>query len=162
MKNEIADWLRDAHAMELNLANMLEGQAERLSSYPELRDGIARHAEESKQHAELVESALQLLDEDTSVLKEGVARITGMMSPLGVGMASDAPVKIVLANYAAEHFEIACYQSLIAAAEVAGLPEIAEICQDILDDEMRMAETLEPQIASVTKAHLGALGSDVA
>lgn len=161
MKNEIADWLRDAHAMESNLATMLEGQVERLGGYPDLQEDVARHAEESRQHAELVESALQSLGEDTSLLKDGVAKLTGMMSPLGIGMACDAPVKIVLANYAAEHFEIACYQSLIAAAEVAGYPEVSEICQEILDDELRMAEILGPKIVEVTKGHLGAAGVTV-
>lgn len=154
IKNEIADWLRDAHAMESNLVNMLEGQVDRLASYPELQRSVADHAEESKRHAELVEAALHSLGEDTSTLKEGVAKLTGMLSPLGVGMASDAPVKIVLANYAAEHFEIACYRSLIAAAETAGLLEVAEVCREILDDEERMVEVLEPVIEEVTLSHL--------
>jgi ferritin-like metal-binding protein YciE len=43
-----------------------------------------------------------------------------------LSFGSDASVKIVLANYAAEHFEIACYRSLQTAAELAGLPHIVE------------------------------------
>lgn len=151
---EIGDWLRDAHAMESNLVKMLEGQVERLADFPHLQKGVARHAEESKRHAQLVEGALESLGEDTSALKDGVAKLTGMVSPLGVGMASDAPVKIILSNYAAEHFEIACYTSLITAAERADLPEIAAICQEILLDEENMARMLEPAISEVTTAHL--------
>ena len=153
-KKEIADWLRDAHAMESNLVNMLEGQVESLSAYPELQRNVARHAEESKRHALLVEDALKSLGEDTSALKDAVAKFTGMMSPLGVGMASDAPVKIVLANYAAEHFEIACYRSLQTAAELAGLPGIVDICLEILEDEENMIVLLEPAISEVTATHL--------
>jgi len=153
-KKEIVAWLRDAHAMEANLADMLDGQVQHLSSYPELQEGVARHAEESRRHASLVESALASLGEDTSALKDGVARLAGKLSPLGIGMASDAPVKIVLANYAAEHFEIACYLSIEAAAEAAGLDQIARMCRVILSDEERMAKILEPLIPVVTTGHL--------
>ncbi len=154
---EIADWLRDAHAMESNLVNMLEGQVERLADYPDLQAGVSAHAEESKMHAELVESALASMGENTSMLKEAVGKLSGMLGPMGIGMASDAPVKIVLANYAAENFEIACYRSLIEAAESCGLPEIASTCRRILEDEERMALVLEPAIEEVTAMHLSQL-----
>lgn len=153
-KTELADWLRDAHAMELNLVNMLEGQVERLSDFPGFQRAVSEHAEESRRHAGWVEDALKSLGQDASVLKDGVARLSGMLGPLGIGMASDAPVKIVLANYAAEHFEIACYRSVKSAAELLGFPRIAEICARILDDEERMAALLEPAIQEVTKSHL--------
>ncbi|MCW1912973.1 ferritin-like domain-containing protein [Luteolibacter sp. GHJ8] len=155
-QNDIADWLRDAHAMEANLADMLKGQVEHLGDYPELQAGVAAHAEESLRHAQMVEAALTSLGEDTSSLKDGVAKLSGKLSPLGIGMASDAPVKIVLSNYAAEHFEIACYRSLEAAAEGAGFTEIAETCRAILGDEERMAATLEPLIPQITRTHLSA------
>ena len=153
-KTEIADWLRDAHAMESNLVHMLEGQVERLSDFPELQRAVSEHAEESRRHARWLEDALKSLGQDTSMLKEGIARLSGMLGPLGIGMASDAPVKIVLSNYAAEHFEIACYRSLKSAAELLGFPGIAQICGRILEDEERMAALLEPAIQTVTKSHL--------
>ena len=152
--SEIADWLRDAHAMESNLVSMLEGQVPRLADFPHLQREVALHAEESKRHAELVEAALESLGEDTSLLKDGVAKLTGMMGPVGIGLASDAPVKIVLSNYAIEHFEIACYRSLEIAAESAGLLDIASTCRSILQDEERMADLIEPAILEVTRAHL--------
>lgn len=158
--NEIADWLRDAHAMESNLVNMLDGQIEKLADYPDLQAGVSAHAKESKMHAQLVESALDAMGEDTSALKEGVAKLSGKLSPLGIGMASDAPVKIVLSNYAAEHFEIACYRSLAAAAEACGLPEVASICRRILEDEERMAAVLEPAITQVTTRHMTQVNRD--
>jgi ferritin-like metal-binding protein YciE len=154
-KEETVAWLRDAHAMEANLADMLEGQVEHLADYPEFQEGVSQHAEESRRHASLVESALESLGEDTSALKDGVAKLAGKLSPLGISMTSDAPVKIVLANYAAEHFEIACYRSIEAAAEATGMEEIARMCRVILSDEERMARTLEPLIPAITMGHLG-------
>lgn len=161
MKNtneEIADWLRDAHALKSNLVRMLESQVERLAGYPELQQNMADHAEESRRHATLVETALESLGEDTSTLKDGMAKLAGMVSPLGVGMASDAPVKIVLANYAAEQFEIACYISLQTACETAGLSDIAATCGQILTEEVKMADILMRVIPGITQAHLGTDG----
>jgi ferritin-like metal-binding protein YciE len=154
---DIADWLRDAHAMESNIVNMLEGQLARLSDFPDLQQSVQMHAEESKRHADLVEAALQSLGEDPSLLKEGMARIAGRLSPMGLAMASDAPVKIVLSNYAIEHFEIACYRSLEIAATAAGLPNVAETCREILEDEENMARLIEPAIEVVTNAHLNGI-----
>lgn len=152
--NDLVDWLRDAHAMEANLADMLRGQVKHLGDFPDLQAGVEAHAEESERHARLVESALSSLGEDTSLLKDGVAKLAGKLSPLGVGLASDAPVKIVLANYAAEHFEIACYRSLVAGAVELGLPGIVDTCREILTEEERMASRLEPFIPEVTRAHI--------
>ncbi|MES2982679.1 MAG: DUF892 family protein [Verrucomicrobiota bacterium] len=151
---EITDWLRDAHAMESNLVTMLEKQVSRLTDYPELQQSVAAHAEESKTHALLVEDALKSIGQSTSALKDGFAKFTGMVGQAGVGMASDAPVKIVLANYGAEHFEIACYLSLKTACESVGLDEIAEMCDRILEDERKMVEMLEAYIPEVTTTHL--------
>ncbi len=57
----------------------------------------------------------------------------------------------MLADYASEHFEIACYRSLIAAAEEAGKPQVAEVCSEILEDEEAMADWIEEQIPEVTR-----------
>ena len=144
--------------MEANLVSMLEGQVPRLKDFPEIQREVAKHAEESKRHGELVESALKGLGEDTSALKDGIAKLTGMLGPMGMAMANDAPVKIVLANFASEHFEIACYHSIRAAAQACGNSEIVKICDQILRDEERMADVLEAAIPRVTREHLACVG----
>jgi ferritin-like metal-binding protein YciE len=49
-------------------------------------------------------------------------------------------LKNFLADYATEHFEIACYRALIVAANEAGHPRIATVCERILAEEEDMAE----------------------
>ncbi len=147
-------WLRDAHAMESNVVAMLEKQADKLEDHPVLQRRIADHAEESKRHAEKVETCLKGLDSGTSTFKEGVAKLTGMATPGVVNMASDDAVKCVLGNTATEHFEIACYKSLRAAAVDCGETSIARMAQAILEEEEAMARFLEDHIDEVTVAHL--------
>jgi ferritin-like metal-binding protein YciE len=44
-------WLRDAHAMEEQAQTMLSGQVSRIENYPELKDRISKHLEETKGQA---------------------------------------------------------------------------------------------------------------
>jgi ferritin-like metal-binding protein YciE len=156
-RSELADWLRDAHAMEKNLAEMLEGQVERLAHFPRFQQAVASHAQETRRHAGLIEGALRSIGEDTSALKDRAAQIAGLIGAFTGGMACDAPVKFILSNYAAEHFEIACYQALVAAAESAGYPEVVSVCREILRDEQAAAGVLADLIPDVTRVHLGNL-----
>jgi ferritin-like metal-binding protein YciE len=146
----LIDWLRDAHAMETNLIQMLGQQADHLDDHPELQARTAAHKEESRRHAERIEECLAELGTDPSAVKEGFAKLSGMFSPLPAAMSSDTAVKIVLANYSAEHFEIACYQSLEAAARHCGEERIAQAAAEILRDEEEMAEFLQDAIEEVT------------
>ena len=60
-------------------------------------------------------------------------------------------VKNFLADYASEHFEIACYRSLITAADECDQSDIADICTEIMGEEEAMAEWIEEQIPEVTR-----------
>lgn len=153
-KEELVDWLRDAHALESNVIKMLEKQISHLDDWPEFRQRLQSHLEESQRHATRVEQCLKAMGSDTSVVKEGMAKLTGMMSQMGIGAAVDEPVKICLGNYAIEHFEIACYRSLLAAAQHCGENEVAAVADEILQDEIAMAEYLEGNIEQVTTQHL--------
>lgn len=160
IKESLVEWLRDAHAMEANLVDMLEKQSAKLRDHPELKFRIDQHAAESRQHASLVEDCLKRLGQDTSMLKDGIAKLAGKLSPLAMAMADDAPLKIVLANYASENFEIACYRSLQTAAEQCGEEWIAQTVSQILHQEEQMAEYLGGQIETLTCAHLSDQAND--
>lgn len=140
--------------MESNVVAMLEKQGKKLEGHPILQRRIQEHAEESKRHAELVEGCLKSLDDGTSAFKEGMAKLTGMTTPGVVSLAADEPVKCVLGNTATEHFEIACYRSLMSAARHCGETEIAQTMESILKEEEAMARFLEEQIDEVTRVHL--------
>lgn len=140
--------------MESNVISMLEKQTKHLDGHPEIRRRVEEHAEESRRHADRVEECIERLGSDTSALKEGIAKVAGMLGPSGAAMASDQVVKICLSNIAAEHFEIACYTSLRAAAEHCGELEIARMAEEILREEEAMAGFIEDHLAEVTRMEL--------
>jgi ferritin-like metal-binding protein YciE len=65
-------------------------------------------------------------------------------------MAQDSLIKNTLHDYGTEHFEMACYTSLMAAAQDLGDQEMASACQQILREEQAMADFLFQQIPSTT------------
>jgi ferritin-like metal-binding protein YciE len=147
-------WLNSAHSMEVNLAKVLENHANDAKDHPEIQQRIEQHLEETRSHAKRVEDCLQLLGEKTSTTKSIIGNITGMVQGASTGMFRDEIVKNFLSDYAAENFEIACYRSLVAAAEDLGRPEIAVICEEILMEEEAMSQWIEDQIPSVTRMML--------
>lgn len=54
-KERLAQWLRDAHPEQAE--TMLSGQIERLENYPEIRDRMRVHLEETRQQAERLDNA---------------------------------------------------------------------------------------------------------
>jgi ferritin-like metal-binding protein YciE len=155
-KELLVTWLKDAHAMESNIVKMLEKQSEHLDDLPELKQKIDSHFEESRRHAERVQECLESLGSDTSTLKDGMAKLSGMMGQSGLGATSDEPVKTCIGNIGIEHFEIACYQSLRAAAHECGETQIAAVAEEILAEEKEMATFLESQVEPVTMFQLQA------
>lgn len=147
---QLTTWLNSAHAMEQSLAQVLENHAKDAKDHPEMRSRLEEHVIETRGHAERLEECLRLLGEKPSTVKTAMGNLMGMLQGASTGMFRDELVKNVLADYASEHFEIACYRSLISAAEAADQPDIAEICAEILEEEEAMAAWLEEHIDEVT------------
>jgi len=141
-KEHLVDWLRDAHAMEQQAEKMLTSTAERLENYPELKQRIVQHIDETREQARLVRTCLDRHGEDASGTKDAVGKMTAMAQGLSGMFVSDEVVKACLASYAFEHMEIASYRVLIAAAEVVGDAETRRICEGILPQEEAMAAWL--------------------
>jgi ferritin-like metal-binding protein YciE len=153
-RDEIIDWLRDAYAMERGLEGSLEKQATNKDLSAETRSRAAAHLEETKSHAQRIESALRSLGSEPGALKTGL----GIVAQTGKGVASafarDERIKDLLDAYSMEHFEIACYTALAAAAEEANLPEISVMCNRIIVEEQRMADSLKRALPSEVNGYL--------
>lgn len=147
-------WLNDAHALENSIVQALESQVDLASDHPTVQNGIQQHLEATRRHAETVEGLLKQLDESPSGVKNTMAKVGGKVQGMMPGAAKDDLVKAALQDYSTEHMEIASYQSLIAAANQLGHPEIAQACQGILQEEIQMAQWLEEQIPVVTREAL--------
>lgn len=153
-KETLIDWLRDAYAMESQAIEMLERQVERIKNYPELLAKAQEHIQVSNRQAERLQQCLKRLGTDTSSIKTGIAMLVGNAQSLSGLLASDEIVKASVFNYAFEHFEIANYRALIAAAEAVGETDIARVLLQSLDEEMEMATWLEQRLPQLTRTYL--------
>lgn len=153
-REQLITWLNSAYAMERNLIRVLENHAKDARDYPDVRERDEQHLDETRGHAKAVERCLQLLDEKPSTVKTAVGDMMGVIQGAASGMYRDEIVKNFLSDYAMEHFEIACYRSLIAAADDLGETEISQICRGILVEEEEMAAWLEERIPEVTRLTL--------
>jgi ferritin-like metal-binding protein YciE len=149
-KELVIAWLNDAHAMELAIAQVLERHAEEAEDHPQMQAGLQRHLEQTRRHAELVKGCVERMGGETSGIKSGMASVMGAVQGMTTKLAKDELIKNTLHDYGTEHFEIACYTSLIAAAENLGDQETVRVCQEILRDDQAMADFLFQQIPLVT------------
>lgn len=150
----LMQWLRDAHAMEAQAETMLAGMESRIEHYPHLRKRIAQHLKETQHQAQRLEDAIGRLGGSTSTLKDTVASLTTMAQTLVTGMAGDEVMKGLLAGYTFEHYEIASYRILIAAAATLGDVETTRILRENLREEEDMAQWLSSSIDPLTAEYL--------
>ncbi|HUH58890.1 MAG TPA: ferritin-like domain-containing protein [Candidimonas sp.] len=150
----LLDWLRDAHAMEMQAETMLDTTASRLENYPQLRARLQAHLEETREQARLVKTCIERLGGDTSGIKDMAAKATATAQGLSGMFVTDEVVKAAMASYTFEHMEIAAYRALIAAAETVGDLETRRVCEIILPQEEAMAAWLAEQLPIVTREFL--------
>lgn len=153
-EKQLIAWLNDAYAMERSQAKVLQNHAEDAADLPDVRQKDMQHLYETRRHAEKIEKCLELIGEKPSKTKGVLGSLLGKAQGAATGVFGDEILKNFLSDYAMEHFEIACYRSLITAAEEAGQPEIAEICQGILKEEEAMAKWLTERLDDVTRMSL--------
>jgi len=147
-------WLRDAHAMEQQAETMLTGQLNRLENYPELRERIRLHLEETRSQSQRLQQCLERLGEDTSTLKDAAGKLMATAQSLSGIFAGDEVMKGSLASYTFEHMEIASYRMLIAAASAVGDTQIANACRENLREEEAMAKWLSDHLPDTVETFL--------
>lgn len=158
-RQQIIAWLKDVYAFEQSLENILQLQINDTKEVPELQARLTQHLTETRGHAEKVSAALATLGESPSAVKSIAGGFMGLIQGVSLAMFRDETLKIIIADYAMEHFEIACYRSLRVAANDEGFADLAAMCEEILIEETEMAEWLEEQIPDMVRAHLHALTS---
>lgn len=150
-KDILVAWLNDAYAMEKGIVETLEAEVKVMKDHPAIRQGIEDHLKVTKNHVRLVESCLETLDEKPSGLKGGVASAMAKAQGLVMGAAKDSVVRSVLNDYTTELTEIASYRALQIAAEELGETNIAQTCDQIRQEEERMAAWLQPQLPGLVR-----------
>ena len=154
-KRMLIAWLKDAHVMEMRSLPALRRQVS------DQRQGLSAqlrresHLRETEQHAERVRLALQALGSVPSPAQSGHESVVGLAKDITGRLFSDPLAKSLIADLAAEQFEIAAYTTLIAAAEHAGEVEVARLCRLNRGEDEDMAEWLDGQIPIAIAQALG-------
>jgi len=154
MDERLNQWLRDAHAMEQQAEQMLNGLASRIENYPDFGARIDRHIDETRSQKQRLETCLARRDTSPPGMKDLAGQFTALMQTAGGVLVGDEVVKGLLASYTFEHMEIASYRILVAGAEAAGDAETARVCEEICREEEAMAAWLEDHIDETTRAYL--------
>jgi ferritin-like metal-binding protein YciE len=147
-------WLRNAHSMEEQAITMMTAQARRIENYPDLKDRILSHLEETRAQSETLTRLLAQFTGGTSTFKDIAAKLAGTAQGVSGMLTSDAVIKGTIGSYAFEHMEIATYTVLIAAADELGEEDIKASLEAILAQEVAMAEWLEKHLDEITRIFL--------
>lgn len=142
--------LRNAHAMEKQALSIMEPQAARVESYPDVVQRLKEHIRETEGQIRRLETVLEGLGESSSTLKDVALSMVGGMAAVGHSMAGDEILKNSLANFAFENYEIAAYKSLITIADAAGFSDASAALTQNLAEERAMADWLDKNLAKVT------------
>ena len=153
-RDNLANWLRDAYAMESQAIELLESQIKRLENYPQAQPRLREHLEETKAQQATIERCLDQLGESPSTLKAATMKVGANIQGMLHGLAGDEVLKHALGSHAFEQFEAGCYCSLTAAAEAAGEPQIAQTCKRLMEQEQAMAAWVWEQIPTLTRTYV--------
>jgi ferritin-like metal-binding protein YciE len=150
--------LSDAYATEMKVIHTLEQHAVALDRYPDLREAIEKHLQQSRSHASMLERCVKRLNGEISALKVAVGEAHAFLLKAEGSAATDSLLHNLMNDYSAEHFEMAVYNVLIAVAQELGDSETADICRQILAEEVEMARFLNDVLPSITQDFVQSLG----
>lgn len=153
-KDNLLDWLQDAHGMEQQAQQMLKAQSSRLEHYSQLRARIEEHIEETRGQQRLLDECITRLGGSTSTFKDLAGKLMAFGQAVGSMAMSDEVVKGAMAGYTFECVEISTYTVLIAAARELGDEQTASACERILEQEKAMAQWLLDHLPETTQAFM--------
>jgi len=153
LTEQLRKYLADAHAIEMQSAQMLERAPE--ITEPE---GLARlyeeHLEETHGHEERIRNRLEAIGGTTSLLKDAGMRLGALNWGAFFQAQPDTPAKLAGFAYAFEHLEIGGYEQLKRVAERADDPETAGTVERILGEERLAARKLATRWDEAVEASL--------
>jgi len=129
--------LQDIYYSEKKIVSSLPKMIDKASDN-ELKEGLAEHLEETREHVARIERVFDMLDQKAKsvdcpaidgIIKEA-DQLTGEIEPTTVLDAA-----LIAAAQAVEHYEITRYGTLIAFAKSLGHGEVTNLLQETLDEE---------------------------
>ena len=137
LKTRLIDHVKDAHAMESNVAVML-GSMIASTSDARTKRRLEAHLEETRRHAQRLERRLSALDAGSSLPKEGAAILGAMPKGVIDQIRGEKPLKNARDGFVTEALEIAAYEILERIAQHAGDAQTVEVARQNRRDEERM------------------------
>jgi ferritin-like metal-binding protein YciE len=153
-KENFVAWLKSAHAMEEQSIATLTAQARRLENYPELKQHILDHLDQTRVHAEEVQALLNRLSVASSAIRDVTGKIVAAVQGIPGMLVSDEVVRSTVSAYAFEHLEIATYRTLLTAADELEEIEAQAVLSRILAEEIAMAAWIEDNLDPITRIFL--------
>jgi ferritin-like metal-binding protein YciE len=140
--------LRDLYDAENQLVKALPKMADK-ASYPQLKDAILEHLEQTRGHVRRLEECFESIGEPVKSEKyEGIRGIIDegddMAKKSGEAAAIDAG--IIASAQKVEHYEIAAYGTVCTYAEMMGHQQAVQLLRQTLDEE-KMADKKLTSIA---------------
>jgi len=165
-QDKIAQYLHEAHAMELALARTLQAHAA-MTPTGEYRSALDRHRRDTQRHADALARRLRELGRAPGVAETayGLAqRVAGQavslaMAPLALVRGSGGEERLLKNakdECASEALEIATYDALEALARQVGDADTAALAAELREDEEQMLKALRAQLPKLTAAVTGA------
>jgi ferritin-like metal-binding protein YciE len=159
---KIVQYLNEAHGSELALVRQLQAQIA-MTPRGQYRDGLETHLQETRRHAERVESRLAELGQGNNPLQVGLGALESLIgqalaltkTPLDLVRGSGGEEKVLKNakdSCAAEALEIATYTALARLARTAGDAKTERLAKSILGDEQKMLDRLLKEIPRLTDA----------
>lgn len=139
IRDKVVSYIRDAHAMEKNVEQML-GSMISTTSDETFKTRLSSHRDETQQQAERLAQRLEALGETTSTLKDAGAVVGAMGSGLQQMVRADKAGKNARDGFVTENLEIAAYELLERLAQRAGDEETAQIAQQNRQEEEAMRD----------------------
>lgn len=136
--------LGTALAGERKVLTQLKTMEEKAQS-SELKQGFARHRQETEGQIRNIEQALQSIGGDTTAHQDAIADGIAQQAEQMLGRVDEQLTDVVLAGGAAEteHHEIATYEALITMANTLGAEDVVALLQENLEQEQRTLQEIE-------------------
>ncbi len=141
INDKLVGYLRDAHAMERNVLQMLSSMIATTTD-GEIRSALERHKDETEGHIDRLARRLQAHGQDSSTLKDAGAIVGGLFKAMQDVARSDKAAKNARDGFVTENLEIAVYELLERVARRAGDEETAEVARANRADEEAMRDLI--------------------
>jgi ferritin-like metal-binding protein YciE len=138
VEDELIKALDEAYAMEKQVEVLLQSMI-RTTGDPSLTSDMETHLNETKEHAERLETCLEAHGQSPSKVKAAGTMTAGALkAPLDMAR-SEKGMRNARDGFATEHLEIAAYRLIEELAKKAGDQQSLAVAQQNAEDEERMA-----------------------